>query len=62
MSQSCLKAVLTRCYLINLSFKYFFNILTLAADEEPGLPAGDIIFVLKPKADDATPFQYHATP
>jgi len=28
-----------------------------AADEEPGLPAGDIIFVIKPKQDDPSPFQ-----
>lgn len=27
------------------------------ADEEPGLPAGDIIFVIKPKQDDPSPFQ-----
>jgi len=27
------------------------------ADEEPGLPAGDIIFVIKPKQDDPTVFQ-----
>jgi DnaJ-class molecular chaperone len=28
-----------------------------AADEEPGLPAGDIIFVIKPKQDDPSLFQ-----
>jgi chaperone protein DnaJ len=28
-----------------------------AADEEPGLPAGDIIFVIKQRSDDDTPFK-----